>query len=96
MKHADNIAKLAQELGVHRCQLYYWRRRAKSWDRKQKAPPEDPRLRALRRDNEQLKRALADKMIEADLFVGALQNVAARRQTKSDPGETVSTTTPRT
>lgn len=93
MRHSDNIAKLAQELGVNRCQLYYWRQRAKSLTRKQKAPPEDPRLRALRRDNEQLKRALADKTLEADFFAGALQKVAARRQSKSAAGETASTTT---
>ena len=92
MKHTDNISQLAQELGVNRCQLYYWRRRAQSLAGKQKAPPGDPRLAALRRDNEQLKRALADKTLEADFFVAALQKVAARRQTKSGPGETASTT----
>lgn len=93
MQHSDNISKLAQELGVNRCQLYYWRSRAKSLARKQKAPPGDPRLAALRRDNEQLRRALAEKMLEVDFFAGTLQKIAARRQTKSGPGETASTTT---
>jgi len=93
MKHSDNISKLAQELGVNRGQLYYWRLRAKSLGHKQKAPPGDPRLAALQRDNEQLKRALADKTLEADFFAGALQKVAARRQQTSDAGETAFTTT---
>lgn len=93
MEHSDNISKLAAELGVNRGQLYSWRRRAKSLARKQKAPPGDPRLAALRRDNEQLKRALADKTLEADFFAAALQKIAARRQTNSAPGETASTIT---
>jgi len=92
MKHTDNISELAQELGVSRGQLYYWRGRAKSLGGKQKAPPDDPRLTALRHDNELLKRALADKTLEADFFAGALQKVAARRQKASDAGETAFTT----
>jgi hypothetical protein len=46
----------------------------------------------LRKENSELKRLLADKMLEADFFRGALQKVAARRQQRSDSGARTSTT----
>src|ERR1043165_416032 len=40
----------------------------------------------------ELKRLLAEKTLEVDFFRGALQKVAARRQTRSASGEEASTT----
>ena len=46
---------------------------------------------ALREENRRLKQALADKTLEVDFFKGALQKVAARRQSAVKTGETPST-----
>ena len=46
---------------------------------------------ALREENRRLKQALADKTLEVDFFKGALQKVAARRQSAGKTGETPST-----
>jgi transposase-like protein len=52
---------------------------------------EEARQRAVLRENQQLKQALAEKTLEVDFFKGALQKVAARRQQSNKPGETAST-----
>jgi transposase-like protein len=92
MKQCEHIGNLARELGVNRCQLYYWRRQAESSDPQRQASPLVSRQTALQRQNEQLKKALADKVLEVDFFKGALQKIEARRQTKSGSGATASTT----
>ena len=86
-----NVKQLAAELDVHRSVLYRWR--------DQLAPQDRPEWQAeqgnesmLERENCALKQALADKTLEADFFKGALQKVAARRQSKTKPGGTASTT----
>ena len=84
MRGCDNIAALAQDLGVHRSVLYQWRDRL--------GAPEGSAESPLERENRQLKQALADKTLEADFFRGALQKVAARRQGNRPTGETASTT----
>jgi len=45
----------------------------------------------LRRQNQRLKAALAEKTLEVDFFKGALQQIAARRQPNNAAGETAST-----
>jgi transposase-like protein len=84
MKSCDNIAALAQELGVHRTALYQWR--------DQLGPREQVPQSRLERENQILKQVLADKTLEADFFEGALQKVEARRQGNGSTGETASTT----
>ena len=88
MKETDNIKALARELGVERRSLYDWRQRA--------ADLKDRRATNGRSKQEQkikeLQRLLAEKTLEVDFFRGALQKVAARRQSNSDNGETASTT----
>lgn len=91
LKSCDNVLALAEELGVHRRLLYHWRDRLEPIDDGQ-APPENGKERELRRQVAQLKRLVADKALEADLFKGALQKVAARRQSNNKAGETASTT----
>jgi len=92
MRDCDKIGALAQELGVHRRMLYKWRDQLESIDRGNDQPPENQRESALRQDNNQLKRALADKTLEVDFFKGALQKIEARRQRSKDSGEKASTT----
>jgi transposase-like protein len=83
MKVCDNIAALAQELGVHRTVLYQWR--------DQLGPREQVPESREEREIQVLKQALADKTLEADFFKGALQKVEARRQNNAKTGAPAST-----
>ena len=56
-------------------------------------PPPNSREATLRKEVSRLKRALADKTLEADFFAGALRTVKARRQRSGDAGGTASTPT---
>ena len=83
LKRCDNIAALAQQLGLHRRLLYKWR------DQLEPVEHGEP---VLRQQVRQLKRLLAEKTMEVDFFKGALQKVEARRQRSSSSGERTSTT----
>ena len=91
LKGCDNIVALAEELGVHRRLLYKWRDQLEPIDDGQ-GLPENTKERELRLQVAQLKRLVADKALEADFFKGALQKVAARRQSNTKSGGTASTT----
>ena len=89
MATSENITALAKELGVPLMSLYAWRDQLGSGE----AGPRSKRYESmLRQENSELKRLLADKVLEADFFRGALQKVEARRQQKSDSGAKTSTT----
>jgi transposase-like protein len=92
LKGCDNIVALAQELGVHRRLLYKWRDQLEPMEESEGALLHNSRLVTLRKEVSQLKRVLADKVVEVDFFRGALQKVAARRQRKGSSGEKASTT----
>ena len=91
MKGCDNITALAEELGIHKRMLYWWRQhgvgpvaagpQAEPWSREA----------TLTREVQELKQLLADKVCEVDFFRGALQKVEARRQASGKAGEPVST-----
>jgi transposase-like protein len=91
LKGCENIVALSEELGVHRRLLYKWRDQIEPIDDGE-APPENIKERDLRIQLATAKRLLADKALEVDFFKGALQKVAARRQSNSKTGETASTT----
>jgi transposase-like protein len=81
MAESENITALAKELGVPLMSLYAWRHQLKG----DEAAPRSKRYESmLRKENSELKRMLADKMLEADFFRGALQKVEGRRQQQSD------------
>ena len=61
-------------------------------DGEEESPPGDSEESTLRKENSQLKRALADKTLELDFFKGALQKVEARRRSSEIAGEKASTT----
>jgi len=86
MKNCDNIVALSQELKVAWRLLYRWK--ASSEERRlgeeQKASKE--RETALLEENVKLKVALADKTLEVDFFKGALRNIEALRQKRTDNG----------
>jgi|SRR5690348_10714059 transposase-like protein len=84
-------AKLAAEMGIPQRQLYSWRKDLKKLEQ---GPPEvrgGNREQRLERENEQLKQALAQKVVEADFLHGVLRRIEARRQPSSGSGETAST-----
>ena len=89
LKRSDNIVALSQELGVHRRLLYKWRDQLEPIEDGE-GPPANSRERELRQQVTQLKRVVADKTLEADFFKGALQKIEARRQSRSNSGETAS------
>lgn len=81
--------ELAQELGVDVGGLYRWRQRLDG------AAVQDParqREVALKRENEGLKRALAERVMEVDFLRGALHRIEARRQGSGSSGAKASTT----
>jgi transposase-like protein len=92
MRHCDSVLELARELGVHRSVLYQWRDQLAPQDRAEWQAAGEAQESRLKRENRQLKQALADKTLEVDFFKGALQKVAARRQSNSKAGETASGT----
>jgi len=96
MRECKNILGLGRELGLDVKMMYQWK--WKEEGRPRRKPPElttqagkGTDLEALRRENGQLKRLLAEKALAVDFFKGALQQVGARRQDPSDHGETPST-----
>jgi transposase-like protein len=96
MRECKNILGLGRELGLDVKMMYQWK--WKQEGRPRRHPPQmttqavkGTDLEALRRENGQLKRLLAEKALELDFFKGALQQVGARRQDQSDHGETPST-----
>jgi len=92
MKSCDSVLELARELGVHRSVLYQWRDQLAPRFRSEWQAPEETGESRLERENRLLKQALGEKTLEADFFKGALQKVAARRQSNITPGEAASTT----
>jgi transposase-like protein len=96
MRGCSNITALTVELGIDRKMLYQWK-----WQQEGR-PTRKPQplttqaakrgdVETLRRENEHLKRVLAEKVLEVDFFKGALQQVEARRRGPSGSGEAPST-----
>ena len=92
LKQCDNIVELSKELGVHRRLLYTWRDQLEPVEEGE-GPPANSREATLRKEVSRLKRAVADKTLEADFFAGALREVKARRQRSGDSGGMASTPT---
>jgi transposase-like protein len=91
MKTCRNVSELSAELGIHRTQLYKWRRAMEASDDGYD-PPANSGERELRKEIRELKRVLGEKVLEADFFKGALQKVEARRQNSGASGETACST----
>lgn len=81
--------KLAEELGIPKRQLYYWRKQLLHLDRLAEAGTN--REEKLAKENRGLKEALATKVVEADFLRGVLRKIEARRRPSSGFGETAST-----
>jgi transposase-like protein len=91
MKGCDNITALAEELGVHKRMLYWWRQHGVGPVAAEAATEPGSREATLSREVQELKQLLADKVREVDFFRGALQKVEARRQRSGKAGVPAST-----
>ena len=89
LNQCENIVTLAKELGISRRLLYTWREKLEP--RESNGPPANSREATLRKEVSQLKRVLAEKVLEVDFFTGALQHVEARRQRSGKSGARAST-----
>ncbi len=87
----ENIVALATELGISRWLLYTWREQLEPFASGEGSAG-TPREATLRKEVSQLKRVLAEKVLEVDFFKGALHKVEARRQRSSTAGVRASTT----
>jgi transposase-like protein len=92
MRTCENIAHLAQELGVTPRCLYKGRRKLDLVEAGEELARPSTHEASFRKQAQQLKRLLAEKVLEVDFFKGALQKVEARRQSRGGSGETASTT----
>jgi transposase-like protein len=96
MEESSNIAALARQLGIDVKMLYQWKWQQEGRPTRKPLPLTTQAakwgdLETLRRENEHLKRVLAEKALEVDFFKGALQQVEARRRGQAGSGETPST-----
>ena len=89
------IGVLAKRLGVHRVQLYRWRKNPLHPDSKRGKPKphKRPEEMSLQEELQQVKQLLAEKILEVQFFRGALQKVEARRQQSGNSGAPTSITT---
>lgn len=85
-----HIGKLCEDLGISPGTLKRWRRQMQA---QHEAGPSTVTLpgETLEQENRRLKRALAEKVLEADFLQGALQHVEARRRQNTKSGARVST-----
>ena len=92
VQQGERVVAVARDIDVHQRLVYAWvaaARRAEQGEPVRPAMSKD--LEGLRRENQQLKQALADKTLEVDFFKGALQKIKARRQPHGTAGATAST-----
>jgi transposase-like protein len=88
MNACDNIVGLARELGVCRRVLYNWR----DGFNETISPTGRSRELILRKQILNLKRLLANKILELDFFKHALQRVGARRRRRHISSDMASST----
>ena len=89
----ENIEHLAKELGVARQTLYRWHKKSECADEGQDAILEKSRESRLQREIRDLKRLLAEKVLEVDFFKGALRHIESRHRENSGSGRQTFTST---
>jgi transposase-like protein len=88
LKAGENLAEVAAELGVDRRGLFRWRERLDP----ETETAGQRREKALAKEVDQLKKALAEKVLGVDFLRGALHKVEARRRQSESGGERACTT----
>lgn len=95
MKTSDNIHELARQLDVERKLLYTWKYQFEGRPEPRHASyAEDKQKRAetkLEQENQRLKMALADKVLEVDFFRGALRRIEEGCRNITNSGDSAST-----
>lgn len=91
MKTCNNIVGLGRELKVNWRLLYRWKAEAELASAAKDQNTAAVREAGLLEENVKLKVALADKMLEANFFKGALRNIEALRQKRERNGGTAFT-----
>jgi transposase-like protein len=95
MKTCQNITELAQELSVERKLLYCWKYQFEGRPEPRHADlsitAEERSENRLRKENERLKAALVEKVLENDFFRSALQKIEEKRQPGNGNGASAST-----
>ena len=91
MRTCEQVGELARGLGVRPRCLYKWRAKLEAPEPGEEASRPSTHAAAYRKENQQLKRLLAEKTLEVDFFRGALQKIEARRRRSGETGETEST-----
>ncbi len=95
MKTSENIGNLARELNLQRKLLYTWKYQFEGRPEARHAnygtTAEERKENRLQEENEKLKKALAERIIENDFFARALLRIKEGRQPNSAPGVSAST-----
>jgi transposase len=89
LQRGENVSALCRELGVSRQTLYTWRDQQEGV-KDPVAHPATGEEAKLRLEVAQLKRLLAEKVLEVDFFKAAFAKVEARRRSSSGSGATAS------
>ena len=92
MQSCETVSALARELGVSRRSLHLWHRQLGPAKSEGETALPAGQEASLRQQVHQLKRLLAEKVLEVDFFKGALHKVEARRRRSGNSGEKASTT----
>jgi transposase len=92
MRTCESVTELARELGVRPRCLYKWRAKLDLVEPGEESARASTHEGSYRKQVQQLKRLLGEKVMEVDFLKGALQKVEARRRANNGPGETASTT----
>ena len=79
MRQCDNIEALARELQIERKLLYTWKWQSAGRAEARHADLSEIAERKLREENQRLKEALADKVLELDFFQRRLSQDQGRR-----------------
>ncbi len=92
-KCCENIKHLANELGVARQTLYRWYKKSECAEEGEDPVLAKSRESRFRREIRDLKRLLAEKVLEVDFFKGALQQIESRHRENSGFGRPTFTNT---
>ena len=88
MNAGENVTALARELGINKRRLYWWRAKLEPREK----DPQRQRENSLAQENQRLKQALAEKVLEVNFLRGALHKIEERRQQSGSGGAKASTT----
>jgi transposase-like protein len=94
MLRCKDVSALAEKLGINRTLLYQWRYQLEGRPGKKRAnlsgTRSTSREKQLQQENQLLKEALGEKVLEANFFAGALRRIEEQRRKSSASGGTIS------